>query len=257
MIVAIGVAVLLRSTGTADVTTSAGSKVVADVTSVPASVLDTIGAPDGLAIPGALPSGTAPLVQDGEPVVLYVGAEYCPFCAAERWPMVVALSRFGTFTNLGQTESAGSPEVYPHTPTLSFHGASYTSPHLVFYGVETESNQRSGAGYAPLDTLMPEQQRLLITYDTQPYVSTAGAIPFVLIGNRYVFNGSQFVPSSLQGMTAGQVAASLHDPTTQQAKEIDGSANLLTAAICALTNQQPTDVCSSAGVTAAASKLQG
>jgi hypothetical protein len=34
--------------------------------------------------------------------MLYIGAEYCPYCAAERWPLVMALSKFGTFSNLPQ-----------------------------------------------------------------------------------------------------------------------------------------------------------
>jgi hypothetical protein len=59
--------------------------------------------------------------------VLYAGAEYCPFCAAERWALATALSRFGTFTNLGTTASAGGQEYAPNTATLSFHGATYTS----------------------------------------------------------------------------------------------------------------------------------
>jgi len=33
--------------------------------------------------------------------VVYIGAEYCPYCAVERWPLIVALNRFGTLTNLG------------------------------------------------------------------------------------------------------------------------------------------------------------
>ena len=256
VVIAVAVAVFLRSTGTAAVTTGADPSVVAAVTGVPAGTLDAIGAPDGVTVPSALPTGTPPLVEGGKPVVLYIGAEYCPFCAAERWPMVVALSRFGTFSNLGQTESAGSPEVYPNTPTFSFHGASYTSPYLVFQGVETETNQRTLTGYTSLDTPTPQQQQLFQTYDAPPYVSSAGAIPFVLIGNRYVFNGSQYLPSVLQGMSAASIASSLGDQTSPQAKAIDGSANLLTAGMCTLTKQQPTDVCSSPGVTAAASKLQ-
>ncbi|QLQ14649.1 MAG: DUF929 family protein [Micropruina sp.] len=29
--------------------------------------------------------------------MLYVGAEFCPFCAMARLPLTIALSRFGTF----------------------------------------------------------------------------------------------------------------------------------------------------------------
>ena len=36
------------------------------------------------------------LTEAGLPEMLYMGAEYCPFCAAERWAMVMALSKFGT-----------------------------------------------------------------------------------------------------------------------------------------------------------------
>jgi thiol-disulfide isomerase/thioredoxin len=254
VVVVIAVAVLLRSVGSAPVTLEADPTVVVEVTGVPASTLDEVGAPDGLAVPKALPSGTPRVELDGKPLVLYVGAEYCPFCAAERWPMVVALSRFGTFSHLGQTESAGIPEAFPNTPTLSFHGASYSSPYLAFQGVETQSNQRSSSGFEPLDTLTSAQQQLLQTFDVPPYVASAGSIPFVLIGNRFVFSGSQYVPIALQNSTAEQIAASLHDPTSQRANDIDGSANILTAAICDLTNQQPAAVCSSAGVRAAASR---
>jgi hypothetical protein len=61
--------------------------------------------------------------------------------------MVVALSRFGTFTDLGTTHSSSS-DVYPNTATLSFHGASYRSDYIAFQGVKTHSNLRSGNGYA-------------------------------------------------------------------------------------------------------------
>ena len=33
---------------------------------------------------------------------------FAPYAAAERWPLVVALSRFGTFTQLGEVQSSPS-----------------------------------------------------------------------------------------------------------------------------------------------------
>ena len=248
-------ALILKNTVAASRSGRADPAVVTDVTGVAASTLDIVGVRDGVTAPSALPPGTPAIEADGKPLVLYVGAEYCPFCAAERWPVVVALSRFGTFSTLGQTESAGIPEAYPRTPTLSFHGASYTSPLIAFQGVETATNQLGVTGYGPLDTLTPEQQQLFATYDVPPYVTGAHAIPFVLIGNRYVFNGSQFIPSVLHGLSAQEIAASLDDPASAVAKAVDGSANLLTAAICTVTDGRPPDVCTSAAVTAAAAKL--
>ncbi len=50
-----------------------------------------------------------------KPQVAYIGAEYCPFCASERWPMVIALSRLGTFSGLGLTTSSAT-DVFPEHP---------------------------------------------------------------------------------------------------------------------------------------------
>jgi hypothetical protein len=43
----------------------------------------------------------------------------------------------------------------------------------------------------------------------------------------------------------------MHDPSSAVAKDIDGAANVITAAICSLTSGQPAAVCHSAGVRAA------
>lgn len=44
-------------------------------------------------------NGTA-MVINGKPTVLYIGAEYCPYCAATRWQMIIAFMRFGSFSGL-------------------------------------------------------------------------------------------------------------------------------------------------------------
>ncbi len=125
--------------------------VVSKATSVPAGVLNQVGIGTSTGKPKAIQAPA--LTEDGKPKILYVGAEYCPYCATERWAMVVALSRFGTFSNLGQTASSAD-DVYPSTATLSFHGSSYTSSTIAFTGVETQADQ----GVA-LDTLSAADER--------------------------------------------------------------------------------------------------
>ncbi len=226
-------------------TTVASDALMAKVTGIPASVLNSVGTGDVSTLPKGI---SAPaLTKDGKPHVVYIGAEYCPYCAAERWAMVIALSRFGQFKNLGQTNSA-SQDVYPSTPTFSFHGATYTSKYLVFNGVETSSNQPEGSGYAPLDTLTSEQQTLMSTYDAAPYVSAsaAGSIPFVDFGGKYLISGASFDPAVLQGKTADQIASALSDSSSPIAKSVVGAANAMTAAICKLTANQPANVCTPA-----------
>ena len=235
--------------------TLASDAVTRSVTAVPAAVLDQIGRGSVNTLPRPI-VGQPALTSAGKPLVVYLGAEYCPFCAAQRWGVVVALARFGSFADLGATHSA-SADIYPDTATLSFHGATYASPYLVFEGVEMQSNSRAGSTYATLDTPSGAQRQLLRTYDAPPYVAAdaAGSIPFIDFGNRYVASGASISPQLLAGLSAEQIAAALADPASPIAKGIDGSANVITAVLCQLTDQQPATVCGSPAAQAYVDKL--
>jgi hypothetical protein len=74
-----------------------------------------------------------------KPEIVYAGAEYCPFCAVTRWPLAIALLRFGSFTGLEQSGSS-LYDLFPGTRTLSFATARYSSPYLAFDSSEIESN---------------------------------------------------------------------------------------------------------------------
>ncbi|MFD7155036.1 DUF929 family protein [Kribbella sp. NPDC059898] len=223
--------------------------------SIPDSTFSTVGSSGVTTAPSAINNQPA-LTANGKPKVLYIGAEYCPFCAAERWPVVVALSRFGTFKDLGTTHSA-SADVHPNTPSLSFHGSTYTSQYLSFTGVETTTNEVEGNSYKPLDTPTAEDQATLQKYDNVPYVAkdSAGSIPFIDIGNKFIGSGATYSPDVLAGKTQAQIVDALKDPSSPITKAVIGSANVYTAAICKITNNQPSNVCTSAAVTAAAGKL--
>jgi hypothetical protein len=252
-VLALVVVRLVRPTSTgASAQAPAADPVVAAVTSVPAGVLDQIGAGTATTPPKRVDAPA--LTADGKPRVLYAGAEYCPYCAAERWAMVVALSRFGTFSGLGQTTSSAQ-DVYPSTATLSFHGSSFTSPVISFTGVEMQSNQIENGQYATLDQLSAADEQLVSTYDAPPYEETAGSIPFVDIGGKYLISGASYDAGVLSGKSHEQIATALSDPNSDIAKAVDGTANLITAAICSTTGNAPTAVCTSAGVRTAASHL--
>lgn len=178
-----------------------------------------------------------PTVTTGAPHVFYLGADYCPFCAAQRWALVTALSHFGTWTDLATTSSAAD-DVYPNTATFSFHGASFSSPYLTFAGVETATNRRTSTGYAPLDTPTAEQAQIVQTYDR------AGSIPFLDLGGRFIQSGSSFVPTVLAGMTVDEISAEAADSSTAAGRQIQAAAGVLVADLCQLTNQQPANVCS-------------
>ena len=227
--------------------------VVKDVTTVPASTLDTVGAGTFNGKIQTITGTPKPLTSGGKPELLYMGAEYCPYCAANRWAMIVALSRFGTFSGLATVHSAvsngsGDDEPYPDTPTFTFVHASYSSPYLNFTPVELQTNipDASNGTYTMLQSPTSAQQALLNKYDTSPYTTETGAIPFLDFGNKYVSIGVSYSNTALTGLTWSQIAADLHNPNSTVAKAVDGTANYFTAAICKMTGNQPASACTPA-----------
>ena len=226
--------------------TALPASVTTNVTSVSPGTLDTVGAGS---LSGGLPlkaiTDTA-LTSNGKPEMLYIGAEYCPYCAAMRWSMAVALSRFGTLSPLHGIYSSSS-DVDPHTATLTFYKSSYSSNYLVFTPVENETVTR-----APLQNTTAAQLALWQKYD-----SSSGGLgyPFIDIGNKYVITGPVFDPAVLAGLTWAQIAADLHNPSSPVAAAVDGAANVITAGICKTTSGQSASVCTSAAVTKASGAL--
>src|SRR6516164_9932909 len=136
------------------------ASVASQVTGVPAATLDKVGQGAVPAFtqgkPPFTPGSGAPLTSGGKPEMLYIGAEYCPYCAAMRWPMAVALSRFGAFGPFTGIHSS-STDVFPNTPTLTFYKQQYSSPYLTFTPVEAENGQRQ-----PLQRPTKSQQALWV-----------------------------------------------------------------------------------------------
>ena len=213
------------------------ASVTRNVTGVPASTLNAVGAgsvPQAVQTPVKTITG-APLISNGKPEMLYIGAEFCPYCAAMRWSTAVALSRFGELSPLRGIHSAPAPEAYPNTATLTFYKSTYSSEHLVFVPVEAQ-----GVDHSPLQTPTAQQMALWQKYYPNSY-------PFIDIGNRYMITVI-FSPQVLAGKTWSQIAAALHDPSSPIAQGVLGAANYITAATCKVTNNQPAAVCTSPAI---------
>jgi hypothetical protein len=233
------------STATTSDATALPAGVLSDVTSVSPSTLTAIGDSSTSTAPVSTGSKKTLTASNGKPEILFIGAEYCPYCAAERWAIVEALSRFGTFSGLSATHSSTS-DVYPNTQTFSFYGSTYTSTSLDFTSVELETNQVSGNSYTTLQTPTAAESALFSKYDAAPYTSQAGSIPFLDIANKYVSIGSGYTPQVLQGLSMQQIASQLNNKNSAVAIAIDGEANRIVAAITAATGIQPTASATSA-----------
>jgi thiol-disulfide isomerase/thioredoxin len=215
------------------------STVLNDLSGVSASTLNQVGSgATGVNSPTSI-SGPA-LTLNGKPEVLYMGAEYCPYCAAERWAMIVALDKFGNFTGIQYMQSS-STDIYSNTPTFTFVGATYTSSYISFVTVEQLDRNSN-----PLQTATAAETSLLNSYDS------GGTIPFVDFANQYVITSAQFLPNVLRTgnspsgtpLNWTQVAPHLNDSSSVYAMNIDGAANRIISAICKIDGGTPSSVCS-------------
>ncbi len=221
----------------------ASPSLVAAVTGVPNSALASATVPAGsITMPYKITGGPT-FESAGKPVVLYMGADYCPYCAAERWPLIIALSKFGTFKNLHVTSSSSS-DVYPNTQTFSFYGSSYSSPYIDFQGVEMTTNKQVNGSYPTLMNPTPLQQKYFNQYDKPPYTSLAAGIPFIDFANKYIISGPSYSPGLLAGLSRNSIAGSLTIQGTVTNGAILPSANLIIATICKTDGNQPGSVCS-------------
>lgn len=232
------------------------------VTKIPASVYDTIGvsSPTVAVTAPHQTSGQTLLKFDTKPGVFYMGGEYCPFCAAERWALVATLSRFGTLTGL-QTMQSSSTDVDPSTPTFTFVQAHYSSPYLGLRTRELYSNQpnAAGTGYVVLQPLSPQETALVKKYDNSKYAggstTSTGSIPFVTFGNQFIVSGASYSPAVLQGLTRAQIAANLTTTNNAATRAIIATSNYMSASICHINGHAPASICNSKGVQAAAKSM--
>ncbi len=272
VVVVIAVLVIVKAVGgstnpqnaTFTAVTPAPASVVHDVTNIPLSVYNKVGinSPTVPVSPPNIISGQPPLTLNGKsPAILYYGAEYCPYCAAERWAITAALSRFGTWSNLKVTASSHT-DVDAETHTFSFNGASFTSPYIAFTGIEQYSTVPTANGYQTLQNPTKAEATILTKYSNSKYTgagaSSSGGIsfPFVDINNRAIVSGASYDPQILAGQDWSEIAGNLSDPTNPATQAIVTTANYMSAAICDSTKGAPASVCNSSGVEAAAKALK-
>ena len=172
----------------------------------------TVGTGSGVTAPQVL-KGQPTLTDGGKPEVLFIGAEFCPYCAAERWAMVMALSRFGTWSGLKETTS--SPwDAYPATATFSFRDATFTSQYLSFVSVEHETNDNSGSGTRKLfQPLTTAESNLWSKYSTA--VRRADRVSLPRLRQQGLRRSARATsPTSWPGSTSRRSRPSCRTPTT-------------------------------------------
>jgi len=186
--------------------------------------------------------------HSGGATVVYIGAEFCPYCAALRWPLIAALSRFGTFTGLELATSSAS-HAYPSTPTFTFARAVYRSAYITFMSKELDAGIQKSGRYQALQDMLPAQAAAFHTNDPE------GTIPYLLIGGRYLWLDSPVSPALIHGHTWAEIAGGLPEARGTAAAAIVANAAEITAAVCAADGDRPVSVCGSRGVQAIREEL--
>jgi len=217
------------------------ASVAKNITGVPASALAAVGKGSVITSSPPVTKVTGPLLtSNGKPEMLYIGAEYCPYCAAMRWSMAVALSRFGTLSTPLHGIHSASNDAFPNTATLTFYKTGYNSKYVTFTPVENLTVDRS-----LLQSPTAQQNQIWARYEPDPQQR---GYPFIDIGNRYVIKGPIYDPGVLKGLTWSQIAAAMQNPSSPVAQGVLGAANYITAAICQTTNNQPASVCTAPSI---------
>ncbi len=218
------------------------------------------GSMNGLLFPGGFSKTKYAVEVNGKPTVIYFGTITCLFCGENRWAMALALSRFGSFSELFKGYSSfgdgdlptlyWAPAEYNSSSAMDF-GNFYNSQYINFISMDYASQIRDGFQIQPLSYVLSQAQaannsaylaavEAIIknnNFQGTPYgiwgnfqVSGADAADF---GNGPITNASR-IP--LTYMTHEGVLSQLANPNDQFAWTEYAAADLYVAAICASIN---------------------
>ena len=248
ILVIVVVICLVAVSSLAGVSTPAGSSSPASGATVPPAILSRlqsipvntlVSAPAGGL--DVSPTGIADprLTAGGKPELLYIGAEFCPVCATERWAMYVALSKFGTFVpQPGEIHSALRDG---DIQTLTFYKTKFVSRYLTFTPVETTTNEPDGDYYVNLQKPTATELQLWKSH-------TGESFPWLDFGGAKELSSAQYDPSALEGMTFDGIASQIGNNSTAVGADVDASAKVLIQTICStLTSNKPQALCKAVG----------
>jgi hypothetical protein len=171
--------------------------------------------------------------KSGKTLVFFLGAGFCPFCAAERWAVVEALKNFGTWENLPEDFSAEKDEKYLNIPTFNFPNASYSSRYVEFQAIETADRH-----FNAIDNGGRDPYGILENYNPDQI------IPFTLIDGQFMQAGCGYSPKLFEGLDHDKVREQILDPPSALGSSIKNETAFLTALMCSTLKNYAEGVCS-------------
>ena len=169
-----------------------------------------------------------------------VFSEFCPPCAFERWPLLIALSRFGTFKGIENMQSSSADTIGPGIQSFTLRDLMYTSEYFTL-----ETDEKRDIFRNTLQTPTSYYEDVYTSLYPNRYTT-----PFMSFGNVYT-SISQAPYDILSGLSRSNISNHLTDTSNTVTQNIIASANYLTACISLITGNKPENVCNSPGVVAA------
>jgi hypothetical protein len=157
-----------------------------------------------------------------KPALVFAGTDDCPYCAVERWAVVKALSAFGRWSGLAQSD---------FMPTFDLTASRYRSLYVAFK-------------YTRMDDLKLTRREAREMRDTNP----SGGTLWILVADRNTGN-TGLDPNLINGMSFAAVQTQLRSASPGASTpgslthEINAEANALIAILCHADGMQPQAVC--------------
>lgn len=247
VVMSLGAGIAVAAGGT-DGSKPAPTAVSSEVTHVPAKTLDRVGTGGVSGENGSKLSGK-PFDSGGKPEILAFTLAWCPHCAASNWSLAIALSRFGTLNGLRVINAGtyyqrhGGKPGYPDAHGISFFRTTFQSKYLKF--VDVIEQDVHGKNFE-----QPTKREQAAFQSFDPH-----GIPGIDVAGDYAYLASGYNPGLLGQKSWSTIANGLARAHGKLARNIEGYANLLTAAFCKVTSGKPRGVCSSRAVRSTAKLL--
>jgi thiol-disulfide isomerase/thioredoxin len=181
--------------------------------------------------------------RTGKTLVFFAGAEFCQFCAAERWAIVEALKEFGTWETL--LENFSEDDEYPKIPTFNFLKAKYSSSFVEFHALEI-----SDKDFNNIENYYNDP------YDMMEKYNPDHIVPFILIDGQFMQVGSGYSPKLFEGMDHKKIKEQLHDPLFIPGSVMKNEAKYLTALICSALKNKTKVICTDQTISGLLKEIQ-
>ncbi|MGB9168189.1 MAG: DUF929 family protein [Nitrososphaeraceae archaeon] len=145
----------------------------------------------------------------GKKLIFFLGAGFCPYCAAERWAIVEGLRKFAEWKELIENHSASTNEKFLNIATFDFSHFKYESSFVEFRGNEIADRDSKGK-----EILEKIDKEILETYNPDHL------IPFLLIDGQFMQFGTGINPESLEKLNHEEIRKMISDENSVVGKSI-------------------------------------